>query len=193
MPRAGHGFDERRAAMAEAAGRLLRDEGPGAVTHRRVAIEAGIPVGSANHLYRTRAELYRAAVESAEAERYAEAAELVAGLPERIEGLGEVARLLLVAWYSPGRPEELLAMRVEPMLLAAMDPATRDIMHRTKARLAPLLDEIVVRGGLGGTAIADLVPDLALGAITHAATSGADDVMAEATGALTRILEALRG
>ncbi|MBW1640155.1 hypothetical protein G3H63_13890 [Microbacterium resistens] len=192
MPRDTRTFDERRQAMAEAAGTLLRTEGPGAVTHRRVATAAGIPVGSANHIYRTQSELYLAAVEFAEEERYRTAAEVVAGLPDRIDDSRETARLLITAWYSPPAPEFLVERRIEPMLLASMDPLTRPAMLRGMARITPLLQTILARAGLGSTAVSDLLPSLTLGAITFAATTETDDAMSLAVDTLARLIEALR-
>jgi DNA-binding transcriptional regulator YbjK len=53
---------ERRAAIVAAAGRVLIRDGVSALTHRAVAGEAGVPLGSTTYYFADRPELVRAAV-----------------------------------------------------------------------------------------------------------------------------------
>lgn len=53
---------ERRAAIIAAAGRVLIRDGVAALTHRAVAAEAGVPLGSTTYYFADRPELVRAAV-----------------------------------------------------------------------------------------------------------------------------------
>lgn len=53
---------ERRAAIVAAAGRVLIRDGVAALTHRAVAVEAGVPLGSTTYYFADRPELVRAAV-----------------------------------------------------------------------------------------------------------------------------------
>ncbi len=179
--------------MASAAGELLRTEGPSAVTHRRAADQAGIPQGSANHIFRTQVELYNAAVTHAEQARYESAVDFSQTLPRKLSNLGELARALIKAQYSPVRDEDLLRYRVEPMLLASMDPIAGPVIRRTQQRLRPVLESIVRRSELRDSSVIDLIPQLVVAAVLGASMDEeATDVMEAATKELVRILEVLR-
>ena len=61
--------EARRDALLDAVLRVLEREGPGAVTHRSVAAEAGVPVASATYYFDTIDDLYVSALRRATAEQ----------------------------------------------------------------------------------------------------------------------------
>lgn len=58
--------EARRGLIAEAALRLVASEGPAAVTHRRVAAEAGLPLASTTYWFKDKTEVLVSAYELAE-------------------------------------------------------------------------------------------------------------------------------
>lgn len=62
-PRAKRNPRARRRAIAEAAAKLLLEEGTERVTHRKVAEEAGVPLGATTQYFSSIAELKRAGYE----------------------------------------------------------------------------------------------------------------------------------
>ncbi|MCT1829489.1 TetR/AcrR family transcriptional regulator [Brevibacterium luteolum] len=184
-------FDERREAMARAAWQLLRDRGPAAITHRRVAAKARVPPGSAGHLYRTKAELAAAAVSYAENARRQYLNSLRRSLPQRITSATEAARYLILAWYSPRDDEDLARMHVTPMLVAAVMPENRPIVFRSHENTASLIRTILDRSGLRDTGITDAFPALVLGVVTQASFLEPDHVLESATYTLARVLKEL--
>ena len=70
--------EARRGALLDAVLRVLERDGPGAVTHRAVAAEAGVPLSAATYYFATLDDLYVSALRRANAEQIA----LFAGLGE---------------------------------------------------------------------------------------------------------------
>jgi DNA-binding transcriptional regulator YbjK len=69
----------RRDALLDAVLRVLGRDGPGAVTHRSVAAEAGLPLASATYYFATLDELYLSALRRATHEQLALFADIAAG------------------------------------------------------------------------------------------------------------------
>src|SRR5699024_2111078 len=124
----------RKDAMRSAAAQLLIDQGPSAITHRRVAEAAGLPPGSAAYYYPTREGLYAAAVEAAENLRATAAHELAHGLEFRDRTQQAVARLLIETWYAPKLRDDVVPVRLEPMLAAVRQEGLSEIMARARPR-----------------------------------------------------------
>jgi DNA-binding transcriptional regulator YbjK len=120
---AGQATAGRREQILEAALRVIGRGGRQAVTHRAVAEEAGVPLGSTTYYFDSRDDLLRQALEhvaASEAERYAERAEelrsvrtpreladrlideLVAAAEDRIAYIAEYE-----IWLEAGRRPEL--------------------------------------------------------------------------------------
>ena len=71
--------EARRDALLDAVLRVLGRDGPGAVTHRAVAAEAGVPVAAATYYFATLDELYLRALRRATSEQLALFADIRAG------------------------------------------------------------------------------------------------------------------
>lgn len=182
----------RQQLMRDTAARLLIDEGPSGVSHRRVASAAGLPTGSATYYFPSKAALYEAAVAAAEDVRVAAATERAASLPQRERGAAATARLLLETFYAPDLRPDVVHVRLEPMLDATRTPGLAEIMRASRPRLLTALRTVLRRCGY--TAVAD-GPDLELLATTidagllYANGSGEDDPIDAACSFVARLLE----
>lgn len=119
---------EKKELMAQAAARLLLTQGPHAITHRNVAITAGLAPGSGNYYFPSKTELYAAAVTRAEEYRI-EQAKLVAEQAQPTSNPHELAQLLLDVIYAPRLPNDLVGVRLVPMLDAYKDPALLNVIQ----------------------------------------------------------------
>ncbi len=183
---------ERQQAMLEAAARLLIDEGPAAITHRRVAAEAGLPSGSANYYFPTKDGLYAAAVRAAEAVRGESARRYAEGIARRRRTPAATARLLIETYYAPGLRPDVVAVRLEPMLSADRTPGLHEIMAAARPGLLESLRIVLRRSGYPSVAAG---PDLELiattidAALLHASGRGDTDPIVTAETMVGRLLE----
>lgn len=165
--------EARRAALLDAVVRVLERGGPGAVTHRAVAAEAGVPLAAATYYFANIDDLLVSALLKATEEQVEAFASL------ETPGIGEVARMLhdwthdrraaVIAQY------ELLffAMRRETLREAA-EPWYRAI-------------ENAIGGGERGSRVAALAID---GLVLRILWSGEPSTVAGMEAALGDILEA---
>ncbi|MCR1784221.1 TetR family transcriptional regulator [Nocardioides carbamazepini] len=186
---------QRAQAMTEAAARLLIEEGPDAVTHRRVAAAAGVPAGSAGYYFPTRQELYAAAVAAAEGIRSAGAAERARSLPRRRRSASATAALLLEVLYAPALDGAVVTRRLQPMLEATADPDLRPIMAASRPALLDALRDALERCGWSEVAESrdfDLVVRMLDAALLYGAATGDEDPVADAVIDVARLLELVR-
>lgn len=185
----------RQRAMVEAAARLLIDEGPDAITHRRVATAAGLPAGSATYYFPTRQELYAAAVRAAETLRSTSARERAEALPRRHRSARRTAELLLEVLYAPALDGAVVTRRLQPMLEATADPELRPIMAASRPALLEALRTTLERSGweaVARSADFDLTARMLDAALLYGAAVGDDDPVADAVEAVARLLELVR-
>jgi len=178
--------------MVDAAAHLLIEEGPDAVTHRKVAAAAGVPAGSAGYYFATRQELYAAAVAAAEQVRSTGAAARAAALPRRRRTASATARLLLEVLYAPALDRAVVTRRLQPMLEATSDPLLRPIMAASRPALLAALRETLDRcgwGTVGESADFDLVVRMLDAALLYGAAAGDEDPVADAVADVARLLE----
>jgi len=183
---------ERQQAMLEAAARLLIDEGPGAVTHRRVAAAAGLPSGSANYYFPTKDGLYAAAVRAAEEMRGACARDYAEGTSRRRRTPASTARLLIETYYAPGLRPDVVATRLEPMLSADRTPGLHEIMAAARPGLLESLRIVLRRSGYDAVADGpdlDLIATTIDAALLHASSRGETDPVTAAEAMVARVLE----
>lgn len=115
--------EARRRALLEATLRLVGKEGAGAVTHRAVAAEAGLPLAATTYYFSSREELLAEALEHTAGEDLAQLARdepLLAAPPLTVETLSERLADLVVAWLRGDRPT--LLAQYEISLEAARRP-----------------------------------------------------------------------
>lgn len=181
----------RQEDMRAAAARLLIDEGPHAITHRGVAEAAQVPPGSAAYYYPTREGLYAAAVEAAEELRANAAHDLAQALDTRHRSQQDVARLLIETWYAPKLRDDVVSVRLEPMLAAVRQEGLSDIMAQSRPRHLESLAEVLRRSGypkLAASEDLNLVAMMIDAALLYAATTGQPPID-RATSAVARLLE----
>ena len=181
----------RREALLDAVLQVVADEGVDAVTHRRVADVAGLPLASTTYWFESKEHLLTAALERA-AERDIERLEgLIREAPERpsdpldlvvaaildpIEDEGPTSRSLLLATYAL-------------MLEAARRPALREATQRwTDAYWDALSPLLAAAGSRDSRSHAQLVVGAADGLlVSQLATGDASDLAPQ----LRRLAEAL--
>lgn len=175
-----------------AAARLLIDEGPAAVTHRRVADAAGVPAGSANYYFPAKAQLYAEAVRAAEEIRGTGALQLAQELARRKRSEYVTAGLLIETFYAPGLRPDVVTTRLEPMLAAHRDPELRAIMLSSRTRLLQALRIVLEKSGYPDVAAGqdvDLLAQSIDASLLRAGLSGEEDPVAVAASSVARLLE----
>lgn len=179
--------------MREAAARLLIDEGPEAITHRRVAAAAGVPIGSASYYFPTRDGLYRAAVEAAEEVRVAGAREYAAALPRRARGPRTTARLLVEALYAPHLEPDVVAVRLAPMLEATRSQATAPTMQASWPAYLAVFRTVLEKSGYAGVTDEGIVALRLMvdAGLLYAGTAGAHDAVEYSVGRVAALLALL--
>lgn len=146
---------ERRAAIAAAAGRVLIRDGVAALTHRRVAEEAGVPLGSTTYYFADRPELVRVAVTDLLAQEQVRRAGVPApgGDPSRVaEGL---TALVIPPGFS-ARTE--VALLYERLAGALRDPGLALLLRADAGDLRANVARLL--GPIGLAERADMVASL---------------------------------
>lgn len=182
----------RQRALGEAAATLLIQHGPGAVTHRRVAEAAGVPAGSANYYFPSKAGLYQAAVRGAEELRRDSAMAHALAIPEQDRTPVETARRLIETFYAPALDADVVAIRLEPMLAAHRDPDLRATMAQFRPGHLAALRVVLERSGHAGVADGpdvDLLAQMIDASLLYAGLTGDSDPIAAAASSVGRLLE----
>lgn len=182
----------RQRALVVAAAHLLIDQGPSAVTHRRVAEAAGVPAGSANYYFPAKAQLYAEAVHEAEEIRGTAAVRFAHDLARRQRGHAVTARLLIETFYAPGLRHDVVTTRLEPMIAAHRDPELRAIMLSARDRLLGALRTVLDKSGHAAVAQGpdiDLIAQLIDASLLRAGLSGEPDPVAVAASSVGRLLQ----
>ena len=144
--------ERRRAALVEAAAKLLVEGGFDAVRHRAVAERAGLPLASTTYYFDSLEDLVTAAVE------HHSNAELAAGrarleeLATRNRGVQATVELVLEMLLGPesGDPEadaEAVLLRYERLVATGRRAYLRPLMRTLSVQLNELLTEIFARSG----------------------------------------------
>ncbi|RAN78807.1 hypothetical protein B5P43_16575 [Bacillus sp. SRB_336] len=126
--------------MAAAAARLLIEEGPSAVTHRRVAEAAGLAAGSGNYYFPSKKELYRTAVEGAEDLRSESAMKAARNCRRGADSLEGIAAQLMGIYFAPALGPDVVTTRLNPILEAGRDPELQEIIRNHQPLLARALN-----------------------------------------------------
>lgn len=182
----------RQRALGEAAATLLIEHGPGAVTHRRVAAAAGVPAGSANYYFPSKAVLYEQAVRRAEEIRRDSAMAYALAIPEQDRTPEETARLLIETFYAPALDADVVAIRLEPMLAAHRGPDLRATMAEFRPGHLAALRVVLRRSGNAMVADGpdvDLLAQMIDASLMYAGLTGDDDPIGSAAKSVGRLLE----
>lgn len=135
-----HRSQAKQELMAAAAARLLIEEGPSAVTHRRVAEAAGLAAGSGNYYFPSKKELFRAAVAGAEDLRSESALKVARACHGGEASLISVALRLMAIYFAPKLGPNVVTARLNPILEAGHDPELQEIIRSHQPRLAGALN-----------------------------------------------------
>lgn len=144
--------ERRRAALVEAAAKLLIEGGFDAIRHRAVAERAGLPLASTTYYFGSLEELVTAAVEHHANGELETGRRRLEELATRNRGVQATVDLVLEMLLGPesGDPEadaEAVLLRYERLVATGRRPYLRPLMRTLSAQLNELLTEIFARSG----------------------------------------------
>jgi AcrR family transcriptional regulator len=139
------GHDERRAAFAAAAARVLGREGMAGLTVRRVAREAGQSTGALVHYFPSKKELFVAATEHAML-----VVEPRMDLDEQLGGLEALRKVLYEALPTNAQMRELWAIWLVFWEQAKTDPLVAAIAQDRYSRRHKRFERLIRRAREGG-------------------------------------------
>ena len=180
----------RREALLEAALAIVAETGPDAVTHRRVAEAAGLPLASTTYYFASKEHLLTAALELAAARDITRLEAVIADRSAVADPLELITAVLLepLAESGPSGRGPLLAAYAL-MLEAARRPALREIVARwTEAYVAALATLLQAAGSRQPRADAQLISAACDGLLIDQLASG---VSADLRSRLRRLTRAL--
>ncbi|WP_372788502.1 TetR/AcrR family transcriptional regulator [Paraconexibacter sp.] len=184
--------EARRALILDAALEVIAGEGPGALTHRRVAAAAGLPLAATTYWFSSKDELLTAAYRLAadrDIRRVTEFADRHAGTSD----LAEVLTELLAAELGEGRTALIASFAM--WLEATRRPELRSIEHDwTEGYLSAVAGLLEGAGSpsprLDAQVLTAAIDGLLLG---HLARGAQDDVRTAIRPVLARLVEGLVG
>lgn len=139
---------ERRGAILDATVRILGCKGLGAVTHRAVAREAGVPLAATTYYFSSKDELITEAVDLLVADEVAQLAERAAALGEDV-GSPERAAAALVSVLVPDRAGVGAQLaKFELYLEAVRRPALRPIVAKWQDGFIGLAEMALAAAGV---------------------------------------------
>jgi TetR/AcrR family transcriptional regulator, regulator of biofilm formation and stress response len=151
-PRRAEQRAERRGAILDATVRILGCKGLGAVTHRAVAREAGVPLAATTYYFSSKDELITEAVDLLVAEEVAQLAERAAALGDDV-GSPDRAAAALVAVLVPDRAGVGAQLaKFELYLEAARRPALRPIVAKWQEAFIGLAEMALASAGISDPA-----------------------------------------
>lgn len=159
----------RRAALVDAAAALVSAQGFGAVSHRAVAAQAGLPLAATTYYFSSLDDLLVQAVDQLAGRYVEQAGAAVARLPARPVGVAAAARRVVdVVLPAEADAAALLAL-YERSLQAGRTPVLRPVVVRWNAAVRALVGIVLERSGHAadpGLALA-LVDGLAVTALAE--------------------------
>jgi DNA-binding transcriptional regulator YbjK len=135
---------DRAAKIARATFDVVRDRGIAGLTHRAVAAQADVPLGSTTYHYSDRNDLIESAIADAIAQSEEEISRWSTGL-DRTNLAPRLAALLAAQTKTPATRKHLL-VEYELYLAAARSADLRPLSRRWDAILRTVLEERVGRG-----------------------------------------------
>ncbi|QCB95583.1 TetR family transcriptional regulator [Arthrobacter sp. PAMC25564] len=188
-----HRSQAKQELMAAAAARLLIDEGPSAVTHRRAAEAAGLAAGSGNYYFPSKKELFRAAVAGAEDLRSESALKVARDCHGGEESLTSVALRLMAIYFAPKLGSNVVTARLNPILEAGHDPELQEIIRNHQPLLAGALNIGLER--MTGQTLASndmkLLMQTIGASLLYGFALGEDDLLGYSARSIARILDLL--
>jgi TetR/AcrR family transcriptional regulator, regulator of biofilm formation and stress response len=166
----------RREALLDAVIRIVADVGADAVTHRRVAEVADLPLASTTYWFHSKEHLLTAALERAADRDIARLAEFLGHVPmEPSDPLGLAVEILDPGDQTPQTTRCSLVATYALMLEAARRPALQDVMRRwTDAYLEALARLLSLAGSERPSADAAILLGAADGLLIEQLAVGED-------------------
>ncbi|MBY0278199.1 TetR family transcriptional regulator [Candidatus Binatia bacterium] len=138
--------EQKRRAILDAALRVVADGGVEAVTHRRVAAEADVPLGSTTYYFASRDDLLREAFRYHAALVYGAVDEIADGM--RLASTADVVAFLLALVRREIEDRALIVVEYELIVRAARDPVLAREVNAYERALAARLGEALERLGV---------------------------------------------
>ncbi|MEV7093879.1 TetR family transcriptional regulator [Amycolatopsis sp. NPDC051045] len=184
--------ERRRAALVEAAAKLLVEGGFDAVRHRAVAERAGLPLASTTYYFDSLEDLVTAAVEHHGNAELATGRRRLEELATRNRGVQATVDLVLDLLLGPesGDPvadAEAVLLRYERLVATGRRPYLRPLMRTLSAQLNELLTEIFARSG---TPVTDTELERLVALVDGAVVNALIAVDPEPRAAASRMLQA---
>jgi DNA-binding transcriptional regulator YbjK len=178
---------ERRSALVSAAADVLLEQGFAALSHRAVAVRAGLPLASTTYYFASVEELRDEALHCVAELWLARGRAALDALPERLDRAS--AAEAVVAVLGADAPHEQQLVLYERYLEAGRHERLRPLVVSWNARLGELVRELLLRAALpAGEGEVDLVLAVTDGAAVTALAEGAPPADAVRT-ALGRLLQ----
>ncbi len=139
----------RREALLEAVLRIVAEVGPDAVTHRRVAEEAGLPVASTTYWFDSKEHLLTAALELAAERDTARLLDYAASIQHTHGDPLDAAVVAVIEPLDAGLPasRSSLTAAYALMLEAARRPALREVARRWTEAYLLTVGQLLQRAG----------------------------------------------
>ncbi|MGY1672437.1 TetR/AcrR family transcriptional regulator [Geodermatophilus sp. SYSU D00710] len=179
--------EARRAAVVEAAARLVAAGGPDPLTHRAVVAGSGIPLGVTTYYFPGIDELRAAAVEHLLREERDRAQALVAALPRRPRSAAATARHVVDVVLGGRRGDTELLALYERFLACGRHAGLRPLLREARAAIDAQLTDLLDRCGRRGADVATLVA-LVDGSAVSALVEGDGSARRRAEDAVARAL-----
>jgi TetR/AcrR family transcriptional regulator, regulator of biofilm formation and stress response len=139
---------ERRRQILEAAVRIIGRDGPGAVTHRAVAAEAGVPLAATTYYFSSKGQLFKEALTLSVQADLAELEALAETLPPGLDDVERFAQEIAGFLVSQlRRRRTTVVAQYELVLEAARVPALREAARRSTDSYYRIFQEILERAG----------------------------------------------
>ncbi len=184
--------EARRALILDAALHVIGTEGPAALTHRRVASEAGLPLAATTYWFASKDELLIAAYRLA-ADRDLDRVRAVAARHAPSDDLAELLTNLLAAELDQGRT--VLIASFAMWLEATRRPDLRAIEAAWTEGYVSVISDLLRRAGspsprIDAQVLTAAIDGLLLG---HLARGGQDDIRTELHPVVQRLVTGLLG
>ncbi|KQS71845.1 TetR/AcrR family transcriptional regulator [Modestobacter sp. Leaf380] len=178
----------RRAAIVTAAADLVADEGPDAVSHRRVAAAAGVPLAATTYYSRDLGELLVAAFTELGERETRRTTALVQELTREPRSATSTAALVGDVLLGPDRRTDADVLAFYQRFLASgRHPGVRPVLAATRRRLDELVGEALDRSAAPAVPLARLVAVFD-GSAVSALVEGDGDARATAEAAVADLL-----
>jgi len=182
--------ERRRAELAQAAAAIVREEGPGALTHRAVAARAGASLSATTYYFTGLDDLLTAAGQTIVASWVEHARAVAAQAVQDLRGAGappdQAARLLASAVLPPGDDDAVRA-HYEHLLGAGRVPALARAIAAGRGELDEVVAQVVRLAG------ADVSPALVVAVVDGAVVTALTEQRPVRPGAAALLAQVLPG